>query len=82
MEELCNNCKQFEMLETYMKPDSKLFIYSTHHAIRDFSSIVSHSRSQSRSSSPTPTCWGCFQSTRSTSRGGKKNASKTKKIYR
>lgn len=36
MEELCNNCKTFKMLEKYMKDDSKLFIYSTHHAIRDF----------------------------------------------
>jgi hypothetical protein len=83
MEELCNNCGTFEILEKYMKDDSKLFIYSTHHTITDFTSLISRSQSQSRSISPTPTCWGCLKTSRSISRGGKrKNASKTKKIYR
>jgi hypothetical protein len=81
MEELCKNCKKFKALEDHMKPRSKLFIYSTHHTIRDFTSLLS--RSRSRSISPTQSCWGCFQGPRSTSRGGKrKNTSKTKKIYR
>jgi hypothetical protein len=81
MEQLCKNCKKFEALEYYMKDDSSLFIYSTHHTIRDFTSLLSRSRSPS--TSPTQSCWGCFQRTRSTSRGGKrKKTSKTKKIYR
>ena len=81
MEELCHNCQTFKLLEEHMKHHSKLFIYSTHHTISDFTSLIS--RSQSQSISPTQTCWGCFQRSRSTSRGGKrKNTSKTKKIYR
>ena len=88
MEELCGNCEIFELMLKKMKPESKLFIYSTHYLIKELNTTLSVSplRSKSISPTPTPSCFGCWFSTKSSSktksRGGKrKNATKTKKIY-